>query len=445
VLRVRVAREERHVWRLHLEAGNFAAALSYCSPTDMAQRDSVLTAQADHVFKEGQYELAATQFAKTKQPVEDVAIKFAVASQGGALKTFLLHKLDSVEESDTAQLTMLCIWLTDIYLHILSSSANDVDAQELTTLEFREFLTDKHRCLHRATTYSLIAAHGRIRESLHFALVCSDWERALSLHIQLHQPEAALALLSDMLRGVSNSGLSILDSPLSSGAQVDEAQRLFEKFSPQLILLAPAQLVDVWLQAPKVEPAKLLPAIMSYEQRYEQGLEVLEHGRSAEEAGGHGKRTHHGIRYLQYCVDVMGCDDQAVCNCLLLLHIKHSEDAQLCDFLSGIRLAPDDTFAALGADAVLEADRSLRAAADDAAVTALAFGAGLRMLEPAYDPDYALRLCQEACRVRTASPNLGPLRHRTHAANLSHCKWVAFSVRPAQGICCHLSMSWDVC
>ena len=46
LLRVRVVREERHVWRLHLEGNNFEAALSYCSPTEMHQRDAVLTAQA---------------------------------------------------------------------------------------------------------------------------------------------------------------------------------------------------------------------------------------------------------------------------------------------------------------------------------------------------------------------------------------------------------------
>ena len=64
------------------------------------------------------------RYAKTKQSVEDVAMRFVVASQSGALKTFLLHKLDAIDEADAAQLTMLCTWLTEIYLHALSSASD---------------------------------------------------------------------------------------------------------------------------------------------------------------------------------------------------------------------------------------------------------------------------------------------------------------------------------
>ena len=67
--------------------------------------------------------------------------------------------------------------------------------QAAVTREFRDFLTDKRRHLHRPTTYSLIAAQGRVEELLHFASLCGDWERALSLHVQQRQPEEALALL----------------------------------------------------------------------------------------------------------------------------------------------------------------------------------------------------------------------------------------------------------
>ncbi|KAL1495660.1 hypothetical protein AB1Y20_016526 [Prymnesium parvum] len=178
VLRVRVHREERHVWRLHLEAARFAEALSYCSPTESMQRDAVLTAQAEHVFKEGQYELAATQYAKTKQTVEDVAMRFVAASQTAALKTYLLHKFDLVVESDVAQLTMLCTWLTEIYLRAMSAAPPP--ALAALRREFREFLSDKRRFLHRGTTHALIAAQGRAEEALHYAMLCADFERAIS-------------------------------------------------------------------------------------------------------------------------------------------------------------------------------------------------------------------------------------------------------------------------
>ena len=78
VLRIVVRAEERHVWRLHLEAGDYEAALSYCS--DLAQRDRVLTAQADHEFERGAYDLAALKYAKTRRSFEAVALRFLKAS-----------------------------------------------------------------------------------------------------------------------------------------------------------------------------------------------------------------------------------------------------------------------------------------------------------------------------------------------------------------------------
>ena len=74
VMRIIVRGEERHVWRLHLEAGDYEAALSYCS--DLAQRDRVLTAQADHEFERGAFELAALKYAKTRRSFEAVALRF---------------------------------------------------------------------------------------------------------------------------------------------------------------------------------------------------------------------------------------------------------------------------------------------------------------------------------------------------------------------------------
>ena len=116
LLRVRVVNEDRHAWQLHLEAANFENALSHCSATDTSARDAILTAQAHHEFGRGSYELAAMQYAKTALPIEQVACRFHVAGQGLALKTYLLRKLDTVDETNSSQLTLLCTWLTQIFL-----------------------------------------------------------------------------------------------------------------------------------------------------------------------------------------------------------------------------------------------------------------------------------------------------------------------------------------
>ncbi|KAL1495659.1 hypothetical protein AB1Y20_016525 [Prymnesium parvum] len=203
--------------------------------------------------------------------------------------------------------------------------------------------------------------------------------RPWSLHIQQGHHDAALALLSSLLRGDVRLDGEAVDARNPSDWR-HEAERLLEKFSPQLIVIAPVQLVDVWIQAAYLEPQRLLPAIMSYEQRYEHG--------QLRPAGG--ELPHQGIRYLQHCVDEAGCDNEAVCNCLVLLHAKHSSDAQLFEYLSGVR---QEGGAAADADA-----SGIRAAASDAAAATEALGIGLASLEPSYDAQYALRVCRELNR-----------------------------------------------
>ena len=155
VMRIIVRGEERHVWRLHLEAGDYEAALSYCS--DLAQRDRVLTAQADHEFERGAFDLAALKYAKTRRSFEAVALRFFRAEQRAALQTFLLHKLDAIDERDTPQLTMICTWLCEMYLHAIDAARGaGAEGEAAVAREFRTFLTDRQKHLNRGTTYALI-------------------------------------------------------------------------------------------------------------------------------------------------------------------------------------------------------------------------------------------------------------------------------------------------
>jgi len=379
LLRVRVAHEERHVWRLYLEATNFAAALSYCSPMETLQRDAVLTVQAHHVFDEGDFESAATLFAKTKVPIEDVAMRFIVAQQCRALRTFLLHKLDCVEEVDIAQLTIMCTWLTDIYLHTLAAAAEPA-THAAVARDLRVFFFDKRQRLHRPTTQSQLDVQGCTDEALYFANICDDCERAVSLRMQQRCPEEGLCILSVILNGVTHHNEAETESEVVS---------LLEKISSQLMLLAPEQLIDVWMCARTIDPVVLLPAMMSYELRSGQGIEahlvlsgtdVELQDRCPDIARRPTVPWHQGIRCLQHCSGVLRCERPEVLNYLTLLHAKHSPDAQLFLSLSG-----------------------LRAAHFDGAVTLQAAGGvgalALTPLQLPCDPQYAIKLCLESGRT----------------------------------------------
>ncbi|CAI7895836.1 unnamed protein product, partial [Closterium sp. NIES-54] len=94
IYEIAVCDEGRAMWQVYLDRHDYAMALSFCRTP--LQRDRVYAAQAESAFKDGDYERAATFFARTAHqvPFEEVALKFVEAGQQDALRSFLLHKLD---------------------------------------------------------------------------------------------------------------------------------------------------------------------------------------------------------------------------------------------------------------------------------------------------------------------------------------------------------------
>ena len=100
-----------------------------------------------------------------------MAARFHEAKQSLALRTYLIRKLDGVDEANTSQHTILCTWIAQIYLSALSGSARGGrdningtgggggDGADLAS-EFAEFLTHHQRHLHTTTTCRLATAHG---------------------------------------------------------------------------------------------------------------------------------------------------------------------------------------------------------------------------------------------------------------------------------------------
>jgi vacuolar protein sorting-associated protein 18 len=253
--------EDRDVWKLFLENGQFETALSYCKePNAREKKDKVWTSQAEHFFSQSKYELAAAYFGKTLRVFEEVTLKFININERDALKTYLLHKLENIRPKEATQRTIICTWLTEIYVNKLnalkdrqkeqysviqvyyftyssSSFVNHTILQE----EFQHFLADNKDHLNQATTFHIISSHGCIDELLFYAGLIDDHERVISHHIQHADYKKALAVLD----------------------RLGEAhEEMFYKFSPVLMHYAPIQTVNVWIKASFLNPVKLIPALM---------------------------------------------------------------------------------------------------------------------------------------------------------------------------------------
>ncbi|EOD05577.1 vacuolar protein sorting 18 [Emiliania huxleyi CCMP1516] len=369
-LRVSVNREERHMWRLHLEARDFETALACCSPGAPSQRDLVLAQHAEHELSRGAYTLAARQFAKTGRSVEEVALRFLSLGQKGAPSP-PPPLLSAVAAPPPAPLP----------------------------------LSRGHRRLSRPTTYALLEAAGRHAELAHYAQLCGDHERLLLLHLERRQPAAAIAQLRSLLEAAGGGGGRAFPEAAAAGTggaggsggrpraapapgrgrladRRAELQRLVEQFAAELLSQAPAETVGLWLCAPFLDPLPLLPALMRYDERRAAA------GAAAGSAAG--SPPHHGIRYLTRAT-AAGCRERDVHNYLLLLHARRSADPPLLAFLEGSAPPAGEAGGEVAAEAV--------------GVGALATSGGATH----YEPDYALRVCQRHGR-RAACVRLYQLR-----------------------------------
>ena len=248
------------------------------------------------LFDEGKYDESADVYAQTHKSFEEITLKFVKLEQKDAIKTFLKRKLDGLKATDKTQMTMLITWLIEIYLNQLGRLKEEgkevSQVYEEIQQDFRKFLTQSNvkECANenRGMVYDLIASHGAVDDMVFFAVVMHDHERVITHHLQHDNYRPALEVLAKQ-QNIS----------------------LFYKFSPILMQNIPHETVDAWISKRELlEPKKLIPALVQYdhsERKRPQGNEA--------------------IRYLEFCVQMLGVRDEAIHNYLLSLYCKIQPEA----------------------------------------------------------------------------------------------------------------------
>ncbi|KAJ2403201.1 tethering complex subunit [Coemansia sp. RSA 2559] len=351
-----VTDEDRDVWDIYLSRRQFDAALQHCY--NDAQRDMVLRAQADHLFASGDYVKSAQCFARTSVSFEEAALKFVDMRDGVVLKSYLLSKLQTLRKQDRTQVTLVVMWLVEIYLGLIgdveasisttgsntaatkeqaaNASRTDMQQQQQQQPEVVSSLESKKASLQNElytlvdeyktavdpnTTYQLAESHGRRDFWLHYAMLRGDYSRVVEYYMEKEEHIQAIETLGHY-----------------------GTPEMFYKYAPALMSAEPAVLVEVLMRQPDLASSKLIPTLMRYEQ--EGGL----------------SSPNHAIRYLRFSIQKQMCRDPIVYNYYLTLLAKDSlanDEAELMLFLT--------TY-------------------------------GKDML---YDPDYALRMCKRYGRIQS--------------------------------------------
>ncbi|GFR83888.1 vacuolar protein sorting-associated protein 18 homolog [Elysia marginata] len=289
VFKYKVTREDRDVWQMYLERGEFDLAKEYCKNNAM-HMDKVLTKQADYLFANGRYEESADMFALTQNSFEEVALKLIKLPNKDALKMFVQRKLSGLRPQDKTQMTMLVTWMIELFLNQLGGlkeqGQDDTSEYDNTQEQFRKFLGQQRvrECVsnNRSVVYDLIASHGDVEDLVFFAVLMKDFERVIGHHIQHENYRGALEVLTK---------------------QTDV--ELYYRFSPLLMQYVPKETVEAWFkQGRQLDPKKLIPALVQYD-----------HMRNREQGN-------EAIKYLEFCVQKMENKDPAIHNYLLSLYAK---------------------------------------------------------------------------------------------------------------------------
>ncbi|XP_023014330.1 vacuolar protein sorting-associated protein 18 dor isoform X2 [Leptinotarsa decemlineata] len=297
VFRFKITKEERNVWQIFCNKGEFDLAKKY-SRSNEACYNHVLIKEADMLFNEKKYILSAQRYAETQSSFEEICLKFIQADQQDALKLFLRSKLDTLKPQDKTQITMIVLWVLELYLSKLEEhrlqgleqSAKYSDVQK----EFEAFLAldEVSDCLrnNKNTIYDLMASHGDKANLMKLTIVNKDFEQLIRQHIFKNSFREAL----DVLKSQNNN-------------------ELYYQFAPILIQEDPKHMVKAIIeQGRKLSPLKLLPAMVTCSGELH-AFEV--------------------IKYLEFCIEKMRNTDKAIHNFLLSLYAKYDSE-KLMNYLN---------------------------------------------------------------------------------------------------------------
>ncbi|KAL2825622.1 Pep3/Vps18/deep orange family-domain-containing protein [Aspergillus cavernicola] len=328
--------EDRDVWKIFLQKQMFERALHHAHTS--SQKDAVATASGDFLASKGRYLEAAGVWGKSSKGFEEVCLTLIKCGQHDALRKYLLSQLSVYKKSSSMQRIMVASWLIEVYMTKLNSLDDNITTKaelsegasteeikdELRTVrnEFQEFVTKYKSDLDQRTVYDIISSHGREKELLFFATVINDHNYVLSYWIQRENWSEALNVL-----------------------QRQSEPEVFYKHSSVLMTHAATGLVDILMRQTNLEPEKLIPALLNYNNT----VDVQLHQNQA-------------VRYLNFIIANHPRPSAAVHNTLISIHAssRSTSEAGLLTYLQSQPSSP-----------------------------------------PPYDADFALRLCIQHQRVQS--------------------------------------------
>lgn len=191
VFNYKIIQEDRNVWQIYADRGEFELAKFFCKGNPV-YLDQVTLKQAESLFQEKKYERSAEHYSNIMSvSFEEIALKFLQISEINSLKIFLTSKLKNLKQDDKTQITMVVVWLIELYLSQLGTlrekNKENTDEYDDVQKEFDEFMTvpEVVECVknNKGTVYDLMATHGDGKNLIQLTISNQDFEKVIRHHI----------------------------------------------------------------------------------------------------------------------------------------------------------------------------------------------------------------------------------------------------------------------
>lgn len=290
IFRYKISNEQRNVWRMYLDKNDFELAEKY-SRDNPANLDMVLSRIGEDLYEKKKYKESAEVYSKTKKSFEEITLKFLKINQNLPLIYYLKSRLAELNGSmDKTQITMLVIWLVELYLTEMNrSSADSLNRQK----EFDEFMNQAtvQTCLkdNRKVIYDLITSHGDSYNLTALTTLNEDYEQVISQYVQDSCFADALSML-----------------------KIQRRADLFYKFCPILMEELPKETVQLLIERGRsLKAAKLLPTLLSLNSDIHR-VEI--------------------VKYLEFAIHSLGNPEQSIHNYLIQIYAKYKENEKLMTY-----------------------------------------------------------------------------------------------------------------
>lgn len=299
VFKYKISNENKDVWRIYLEQKRFDLAKKY-SINDETNYDRVICEEAQHYFREKDYEKSAEIFARSKRPFEEVSLMFMEIKNFKGLKKYLTIRLEQFDAVEVMQLVMTLAWLFEIIISSISvlkalpkSDSRESELDSLYT-ELDHLMENRQivECIsnHSDLFYDIIKNYADLESFVRLAKLVGDNKGVVQYYMDTGQFEKALETMRS-----------------------NKDPMLYYKHAHILMKRVPRELVDALIEQPNLNPTKLTPILIQENPYFNKCSET--------------------IRYLEHCINSLKSNSRVLHNYLFELYARHRDEQTLIDFL----------------------------------------------------------------------------------------------------------------